>query len=554
MIGNHLQRARDLLARKREEKNGAVALLPQTLPETNGRSPNGTTLRRKRRNSVRRVTSPSSLGTKKPKKRAFTENDFLKANEELAEHHSLVYQDGDVSRVRAWLKTVSGVAVDIETYSTAKTKALRKKEALSFVKSEIRLVQLSSGDETYFLDTKFLSPGAVAQVLEKLKGKALYCHNGIFDLPHIKRHFGVDLLGEEIRDTMVLSRLARAGEWTDDKKSWKNRTLPFRHDIRSVLIQECVAEIHNETDHRWDEPLNEQRLLYARDDVQYLPELYTRLMELIDERALAEGYDLYKRVFPIYLRMQYRGVPFDRELFEEFSRKLDAKIEETLSRVEEHAPVHPDGNGWSWRNNQPVNEEDPSHGPGRNGAQRALLEAGISLKNLKKHTRLEYLKSYRGEAPLVEALHEYLRYADLKSDCKDWLSYHYEDGRLYPNVKPFSQETGRSAYSDPALQNIPKERDEELGVSLRDCIRAPQGRRIVKADYSAQELRILAYVAGDEALTASFSEGADPHAVVGEHVAGHPLEEGTPEYKTYRRLGKRANYGFSYGAGPARYA
>jgi DNA polymerase I-like protein with 3'-5' exonuclease and polymerase domains len=558
VIGSHLQRARDLLALKRKEKSRAVALLPQTLPETNGHSPNGTTLRRKRRNSVERVTTPSSQGPKRLKKRTFTEDDYLKANEELAERHNLIYRNGDVSRVTAWLKTVSGVAVDIETYSTAKTKALRKKEALSFVKGRIRLVQLSSGDKTYFLDAKFLSTWAVAQVLQKLEGKALYCHNGIFDLPRIKRHFGVDLLGEDIRDTMILSRLARAGEWVDAPRR-PNRMRPFRHDIRSALLQQGVAQIPNETDHDWHLPLNESRLVYARDDGQYLHELHERLAALVDERDLGKGYELFKSVFPVYLKMQYRGVPFDKEMFEEFNRKLDSKIDEALAKVEEHAPPHPEGGSWSWRNSQPVNEEDATLGAGRNGARRALREAGIPLKNLKKHTRIEYLKNHPGDSPgypLLEALHQYLGYADLKSDCKDWLAYHYEDGRLYPNVKAFSQETGRSAYSNPALQNIPKDRDPELGISLRDCIRAPEGQKIVEADYAAQELRILAYVAGDEALIATFANpnGKDPHVVVGEQVAGHDLVEGTPEYKIYRKLGKRANYGFSYGAGPARYA
>ena len=503
--------------------------------------------------------APGAAPLDKPaklKKTKFTEEDFLGANEEVAERHNLIYRDEDLVRLTQWLETVEGVALDTETYSPARTKKLRRKEALSFVKGKIRLVQLSSGGETYFLDAMFLSTEAVVTAMEQLKGKTIYCHNGIFDLPRIKRHFGVDLLDEDIRDTMILSRLARAGEWVDAPRR-PNRMRPFRHDIRSALLQEGVAQIPNETDHDWHLPLNESRLVYARDDVQYLHELHERLVALVDERDLGKGYELFKSVFPIYLKMQYRGVPFDKEMFEEFNRKLDTKLEETLAKVEQHAPPHPEGGSWSWRNNQCVNENDPAFGAGRNGAPRALHEAGISLKNLKKPTRIEYLKNHPWDSPgypLLEALHEYLGYADLKSDCKDWLDYHYEDGRLYPNVKAFSQETGRSAYSNPALQNIPKDRDPELEISLRDCIRAPEGHRIVKADYAAQELRILAHVAGDEALVASFAGGADPHVVVGEQVAGHALVPGTDEYKMYRKLGKRANYGFSYGAGPARYA
>ncbi len=498
--------------------------------------------------------STNGLPKKKEKRPDFTQADFLAANEELAKTHNLIYRDEDVDEAISWLEPLTDVAVDIETYGTARGPA-RKKEALSFAKSRIRLIQLSSfaRDETYLLDTMFLSTKAVAGILENLRGKALYCHNGIFDIPRLEKHFGVDLADEDIRDTLVLSRLARAGEWVKDRRT-KTGMRPYRHDIRSVLIQEKVAETPNETDHRWHEPLNEERLRYAQDDVRHLIELYPRLMDLIEERSLGRGLELFKRVYPVYLRMQSRGVPFDKKLFSEFTEKLDAQIEVARSRIEEHKPEHPEGGTWSWRNNQPINDTDPATGAGRNGARRALLEAAINLPNLKKHTRLEYLKTHPGEAPLLDALHEYLRYSDLKSDCKTWLTYHYEDDRLYPNVKPFSQETGRSAYADPPIQNIPKEADEELGISLRDCIKAPQGTRLVKADYAAQELRILAHITGDEKLIASFAEGVDPHIVVGEQITGHSLEKGTTEYKTYRKLGKRANYGFSYGAGAARYA
>src|SRR5215208_1868115 len=299
----------------------------------------------------------------KLKKRTFTEEDFREANAELAQRHNLIYRDEDVARVVGWLKPVEGVALDVETFSSARTKALRSKEALSFVKGKIRLVQLSDGEETYFLDAMFLSTEAVAIVMEQLKGKAIYCHNGIFDLPRIKKHFGVDLLDEDIRDTMVLSRLARAGEWVDAPRR-ANRMRPLRHDIRSALIQENVATIPNETDHDWHLSLNESRLVYARDDVQYLPERHERLDALVDERDLGKGLKLFKSVFPVYLRMQYRGVPFDKELFEEFNRKLDAKLEETLARVEEHAPPQPEGGSWSWRNKQPVSDDDPSLGAG----------------------------------------------------------------------------------------------------------------------------------------------------------------------------------------------
>jgi hypothetical protein len=502
-------------------------------------------------------TSSKSARRTKTKAVVITREGFIEANEALAKNHNLIWRDEDLLSVRAWLKTLKGVSVDIETYGpTARLKEEHKKEALSFVRGKIRLITLSSGDKTYFLDAMFLSKDGIASVLEMLRGKALYAHNGVFDLPRLLRHFGVNLCDKsDIRDTLVLSRLVRSGEWVWDETR-KSRMRPYEHDIRSALINEGVAEIDKETDHRWGVPLNKERLLYARDDVIQLQELHHRLMKLVAERDLGEGLTLFMGVYPAYMRMQYQGVPFDAEKFGVFREKLDARISGILAVLEEHKPDHPEGLAWSWGNKNPVNKKDPSVGQGRNGARRALAEVGIVLTNLKKETRQEFLRENpdHPSIALLEAYDEYCKYTDLRSDCKDWLEYHYEDGRIYPNVHPFSQVTGRSAFRGPPIQNTPKERDEHLGYSLRDLVRVSEDRRIVKCDYSSQELRILAEVADDEDLVAAFTGDKDPHLLVGEKIVGKELTRDTVEGELYRDLGKRANYGFAFGAGPATYA
>jgi DNA polymerase-1 len=552
---NHLQKARELIARKK----GKVAAEPVFIPEENDHSTNGYLLQKSYEEIRSNSTKPISSLPKTPSSRVeITREDLVFAGEELGERYpNLVYRDEDLEEVRRWIRTVDEVSLDIETRGSSRTLPLYRKEALSFIKGKVRLIQLAGDEKTYYLDVELLDRALVAELLEELRGTVLYVHNGIFDLPRIKRAFGVDLMGEEIRDTLVLSRLVRAGEWEPDASA-KSGMSPYRHAIKDVLSRELGVEIPKDAPVRWDVPLTEEHLVYAGDDVEHLPRLYRALEELAGERGLAPGLELLKTVYPLYMRQQYRGVPLDKDRFDELQRKIKSKIEDARHRLEELAPEHPaaaEGARWSWGNKQSYNEEDPSIGPGRNGARRALSIAGVELPNLKKPTRLEYLKKKsRPSHNLVEALHDYYIYSDLQSDCKNWIKYSYEDGRLYPNVKFVSQETGRSAYADPPIQNTPKVRDEELGASLRDCIRAPAGAKIVKADYAAQELRILAHLAGDTNLVESFTEGRDPHLVVGEHVAGHALDRATEEGEKYRKLGKRANYGFSYGAGPMRYA
>jgi DNA polymerase I-like protein with 3'-5' exonuclease and polymerase domains len=503
------------------------------------------------------VVEEKEVLTPTRKYEVITEEDpLLAANKALKEAFpNLIFEEEDLEKVIAWIKTRDGVSLDIETHGHSKRKEDHKKEAFSFVKGVIRVVQLSSGGEAFTLDAALLPAEGVAEVLGALRGKALYLHNAIFDLPRILRHFSVDLLGEDVRDTQVLSRLYRSGQWEyADTKNGGSVAVTKKHNIGDVLFRELGVKIPKETDHRWSEPLTEARLRYASDDVEHLEALYHDLLSKVEEVGMMEAYEVIRSVYPVYMRQQARGVPFDAELYERMRVRLKEKLEILDTQLREHAPDHPDEGGrWVWRNNRKPEERE-----GRNGALRALALAGTPLKDLKKSTRLTYLKQYEN-APFLEALDQYLRHADLEGDTRGWMDLYYEDGRLYPNVKFFSQVTGRSAYADPALQNIAKSLDLPgmEGTSFRDCIRAPEGFSIVKADYSAQELRILAHVAGDKNLLNAFvaqaAGGKDPHLVVGEEIAGKELKKGTPEGRTYRQAGKRANYGFSYGAGWKRY-
>ena len=177
---------------------------------------------------------------------AITEEDPLLAADKALEEAfpNLIFEEEDLERVIAWIKTREGVSLDVEAHGHSKSKEDHKKEALSFVKGLIRLVQLSSGGETFTLDAALLPREGVAEVLGALRGKALYLHNAIFDLPRILRHFGVDLLGEDVRDTQVLSRLYRSGQWEYvATKNGGSVAVTKKHNIGDALFRELGVKI-----------------------------------------------------------------------------------------------------------------------------------------------------------------------------------------------------------------------------------------------------------------------------------------------------------------------
>ena len=117
----------------------------------------------------------------------------------------------------------------------------------------------------------------------------------------------------------------------------------------------------------------------------------------------------------------------------------------------------------------------------------------------------------------------------------------YLDGRLYPTWGMCAADTGRMSCASPNVQNIPNK--SRLG-GLRGCVVAPKAKHLIKADYSQIELRIVAKVAGEEAMLEAYRNGEDLHARTARSVTGR--EEVT---KGDRQLAKAVNFGLLYGQG-----
>jgi DNA polymerase I len=117
----------------------------------------------------------------------------------------------------------------------------------------------------------------------------------------------------------------------------------------------------------------------------------------------------------------------------------------------------------------------------------------------------------------------------------------YVGGRLYPSWKMCEADTGRMSCAQPNVQNVSSKTKLR---ELRKCVVAPEGRRIIKADYSQIELRIVAKVAGEEAMLEAFRRGVDIHSRTAQSIvsSGGDAERG-------RRLAKGLNFGLLYGMG-----
>jgi DNA polymerase-1 len=158
-------------------------------------------------------------------------------------------------------------------------------------------------------------------------------------------------------------------------------------------------------------------------------------------------------------------------------------------------------------------------------------------------TDASVLEELRDKHEVVGLILEHRQVSKLKSTYVDTLPLLADaDGRVHTTYSQAVAATGRLSSTDPNLQNIPIR--TALGRRIRGAFVAPPGKLLLGADYSQQELRILAHVSGDEGLKADFAAHNDVHLAAASRVLGLAPEQVGPRE---RSVAKMINYGIAYG-------
>jgi DNA polymerase-1 len=445
----------------------------------------------------------------------------------LAATFNYAHTEEGARRCLEWVKSAPEMALDIETYGKL------KKDAILYMKCTVRLISLHYGGESWFIDCDHVPNELVVPILEELKDKPKYLHNSLFDVPRLYRRSGV-LLDQNVHDTMLASRVARAGEWERNK----GKVLQKSHSLEECLERELGIEIPKDRNLKWDGPLQNDHLTYATDDVAHLKELHEALQRVLREHGVEERYEAISSRLPDFIGAAVRGVPLDTGTLQPALDALEREKADLESRLNELAPAHPDGLKWVWGN---TSKETSPDGKGRNGALRALSLLGVELSDLQDQTLLDH----REDHELVHALYLYRKKANTLSRYSRWIPDFFENGRMYPQPKVAAAVTGRVLYSDPNAQGIDKKETDEF----RRCVKAEDGRAIVKGDFAQQELRIAAYYSRDKNMLETFANGEDIYLQTAAKLVGKPVDKDHPA----RQAAKRATLGFLYGLGTDKY-
>jgi len=471
--------------------------------------------------------------------------------EELAEAFDCyVHTEERLAECHEWAIKQPSMAIDIETMGKKKD---TKDETILYTKAVVRGIGLYSEGKGWFLDCNHLDDEKVASLLRELEGKPKYFHNSPFDVPRIYRRFGV-LLNKDVRDTLIASKTARAGEWemvqkVNDKGNLITTRPKKSHDLEDCIERELSIEIPK-IQQKWSGDLTADHMEYVLDDVAYLEELYRKLYERIEDIGVKTVYDTIVDTVHMFLESAALGVPFDIEMLEglqaEIKKDMDEAERQLKKLSKEHAP-NPEGEEWVWGNIRKPDALDKwGNKVGRNGMHRMLQMVGVKLTNLELEPTL---LDNRDKHPLVKALYDYKKAASEYSKYRRIPEDFYEDGYIFPQVKPAGAVTSRVLYTDTNIQGFDKKKTDKY----RRCVRAEEGCSIVKGDFAQQELRIAAYWSEDPALMTAFANNEDVYMRVAEKIVGKKVKRGTKVGENARAAAKRAVLGYLYGLGPAKY-
>jgi DNA polymerase-1 len=271
---------------------------------------------------------------------------------------------------------------------------------------------------------------------------------------------------------------------------------------------------------------------YAAEDADITLCLHQALWPRLEAEAELRGVfdEIELPLVPVLSRIERQGALLSQELLHTQSAELGARLEALQAEAHELA-----GESFNLGSPKQLGE---------------ILFNKLELPVIKKtpkgapSTAEEVLVELALDYPLPKVLLEYRGLSKLKSTYTDKLPemINPDTGRVHTSYHQAVAATGRLSSSDPNLQNIPIRTEE--GRRIRQAFIAPEGYRMVAADYSQIELRIMAHLSQDEGLLNAFREGLDVHRATAAEVFAVDLDAVSAEQ---RRKAKAINFGLIYG-------
>ena len=308
-------------------------------------------------------------------------------------------------------------------------------------------------------------------------------------------------------------------------------------DIKNLMHtdKEAAAKILNGAPF-WDlgqakfllDPLSREELPPILDVNQEYQRQYAKFQKYPRLYNIYTDFDL--PLIPVLYKMEEKGMLLDRAYFKNLKKEYEEEIKNLEQKI--YALV-----GKVFNLNSPIQLSEI-----------LFTDLNLSTKGIKKTTRgystgAKELDKLKNEHPAIKQI---IKYREASKLLNTYITPMPEladkNDRIHTTFTQNVTATGRLSSKDPNLQNIPVRTEE--GKRIRTGFIAPEGRKLVSADYSQFELRLAAVLANDQALISDFNNDVDIHTKTASEAFGIPLEQVT---KDQRRAAKAINFGIIYG-------
>ena len=442
---------------------------------------------------------------------------------EIEAKYETIFTDEDLDKWLKKLKKADCFSFDLETTSLAYMQA--EIVGLSFSVKEGEAAYIPLGHD--YLDApKQLNRESVLEKFKPLLEDKNLCKLGQnlkYDM-NVLGNYDIHMQGIQ-HDTMlasyVLDSTLRHG--MDD--------LAIRHLSYGTIHYEDVAG-KGAKQITFNQVEVEVAAPYAAEDADITLRLHNVLWPQLEEiKSLENVYkDMELPLLPVLSRMERNGVLLDIKMLEKQSKQITKRLAELEQDIYKEA-------------GQEFNIGSPKQ-------LQVILFEKMELPVISKtpkgqpSTAESVLVELAHDYPLPKLILEYRSLSKLKSTYTDKLPLQVAEstGRVHTSYQQAVAATGRLSSTDPNLQNIPVRTEE--GRRIRQAFIAAPGYKMVAADYSQIELRIMAHLSGDKGLLDAFSKGLDVHSATAAEVFGVSVDDVT---KDQRRSAKAINFGLIYG-------
>src|SRR5665647_518546 len=366
-------------------------------------------------------------------------------------------------------------------------------------------------------------PVSLEQYKPILESSIVVCHNAKFDSKFLKYHFGITLYN--VYDT-YLAEVALSGGKLAGRKCAA---------LKELVLKYCGVTLDKseQLGFKKGESLTAEQEKYALDDLKYLPEIVKRQREKIKSLGLENIIDIEMRCVPAVVWLELSGLHVDLEKLKEIKAAIQQQYQKTEAFLQKELVTYDkqrqlDGTFVS----KELNLSSPDQ------LKKALANKGFYLKKTDKKARAEF-----AHEPVFRSLTHFKEAETLlKMFIKPLPDFiNSETQRIYPDFWQYGSKPGRFTCGKPNLQQQPSRFKE-----WREIFTAEPGNKLIAADYSQIELRIIGQLAHDKKYIRAYNEGTDLHRNTAAVIFKVHVDQVT---KQQRGIAKSINFGLNYGLG-----